>query len=215
MEKLLKRASEHGDLKNRSQQVADSSSAQQQQQQLLLSSSDDDEENESKVIANCKLALEQTQALRMANPQLLRPEDYVRLMRLNSFLLKNRSSTPPSPPLPTSPFPFFFDNHQNEGGGLAESEMKDGCINDECMVNIRCKCCCYDTSNNDIKLVNRIKKSTEACLAKNHQRVTSAANRFELNVEAKGTFCSYVAFVTSYVIFLFIVTLLLSRIGKI
>lgn len=184
-----------------------------------LSSSDDDEttENESKIIADCKLALEQTQALRMANPQLLRPEDYVRLMRLNSFLLNeiNRSSTTP----PTPPFPKIFQNDAKKNSDDEEEKKDgyydDGCIDEECMVNNRCSC--YDISNNNnnnLNLVNRVKKCTEPSLLGANDHHKSVASKFELNIKAKG-FCSYVAFVISYVIFLFMITLLLSRIGKI
>lgn len=167
-------------------------------QQLSSSDDDDDEtaaENESKIIADCKLALEQTQALRMANPQLLRPEDYVRLMRLNSFLLNeiNRATPPPS-------------NFEE----VVEKDCCDVCNEEECMVNNRCSC--YDISNNNnLNLVNRVKKCTEPSLLGANDR---ASSKFELNIRAKG-FCSYVAFVISYVIFLFMITLLLSRIGKI
>lgn len=168
-------------------------------QQLSSSDDDDDEtaENESKIIADCKLALEQTQALRMANPQLLRPEDYVRLMRLNSFLLNEINRATPPPP-----------NIEE----VVEKDCCDVCNEEECMVNNRCSC--YDISNNNnnnLNLVNRVKKCTEPSLLGANDR---ASSKFELNIRAKG-FCSYVAFVISYVIFLFMITLLLSRIGKI
>lgn len=212
LEKLLKRASEYDvSVKNRSQQVPDSS------KQQLSSSDDDDEttENESKIIADCKLALEQTQALRMANPQLLRPEDYVRLMRLNSFLLNeiNRSFTTP----PTPPFPITSDaknsNEEEEKDG-DDDDYYDGCNDEEFMVNNRCSCYDISNDNNNLNLVNRVKKCTyeSSLLGANGQM--PVASKFELNIKAKG-FCSYVAFVISYVIFLFMITLLLSRIGKI
>lgn len=179
LEKLLKRANEYDVSKNHHNTVDASK---------LTSSDDDDEvaENESQLIADCKLALEQTQALRMANPQLLRPEDYVRLMRLDSFLLRNKKILNQLSP----------DNN-NDG----DDYNNDDCNNEEeCMVNIRCKC--VDDSIN-LKLVNnRIRGANDI------------ANRLELHLTSKGI-CSYVAFVTSYVIFLFMITLLLSRIGKI
>ena len=115
-------------------------------------------------------------------------------MRLNSFLLNeiNRASTPPPPP----------SKNSNE---------EDCC--DKCMVNNRCSCYDISNNNNNLNLVNRVKKcSTEPSLLGANDNDTN--NKFELNIRAKG-FCSYVAFVISYVIFLFMITLLLSRIGKI
>lgn len=135
--------------------------------------------DENKFIADCKLALEHTQALRQtaANSQLLRPEDYV---RLESFLFNviNRSPSP-----------------------------NNSCDNRECsMVDIRCRHCFnQDFSSTD----NRQKDSNEMC-----NNFKPSTSKFKLSLETKG-FCSYVTFVASYVIFLFIVTFLLSRIGKI
>lgn len=132
------------------------------------------EDDESKFIADCKLALEHTQALRQAsaNPQLLRPEDYV---RLESFLLNviNRCTSP-------------------------SHSCKSECTK---KVDIRCD----DDDDEDLM-------SCRSLSLDNPQ--TRVAISVKEKVDSKG-FCSYVTFVASYVIFLFIVTLLLSRIGKI
>lgn len=130
--------------------------------------SDEEEEGgeEFKFIADCKMALEHTQALRQAsaNPQLLRPEDYV---RIESFLLNvmNRCTSP---------------SHS-------------------CNSSIECQ---DSMSIRDSSLFN-----SRNCTGVNLKRSASRG-------ESKGFF-SYVIFVASYVIFLFIVTFLLSRIGKI
>lgn len=128
------------------------------------------EDDESKFIADCKLALEHTQALRQAsaNPQLLRPEDYV---RLESFLLNviNRCTSP-------------------------SHSCKSECTK---KVDIRCD----DDDDEDMM----------SCRDSLQSRVAISVKE---KIDSKG-FCSYVTVVASYVIFLFIVTLLLSRIGKI
>jgi hypothetical protein len=132
-----------------------------------ISSSDDDEDNDQKLILDSQSNLEQTQALRSANPQLLRPEDYVRL-RIDSFLIEN--SEP-----------------------------------DSCMVKqVRC------SNNNLVNRYNSVyaKAPDMSCFRQKPNSQTTTI------VHSKG-FCSYVTFVTSYIIFLFIVTLLLSRIGQI
>lgn len=129
----------------------------QQSSKVISSSSDDETTQENKAILESEKALEQTQSLQMANPQLLRPEDYVRL-RLNSFLNKNETMV----------------------------------TNDRCsdMNVMNCK------NNKLLGLGNRCHKSNDELIG------------------SKG-FCSYVTFVTSYVIFLVIITFLLSQIGKI
>lgn len=115
----------------------------------ISSSDEEDNDNDSKkILAESLKSLEQTQSLRMANAQLLRPEDYVRL-RLNSFLLKNETV-----------------------------------VN-----NVRC--------SRDVSIET----------AYRHKRKPKT-------IDEKG-FSSYVLFVASYIVLLFIVTFLLSQIGKI
>lgn len=122
--------------------------------------------DESKLIADCKVVLENTRALKLAstNPQLLRPEDYV---RIESFLLNvmNRCTSSSS---------------HSCNNSMVESKLciRDSLFNSENSTGVNIK-----------------------------YRRTSRA-------DSKGIF-SYVTFVASYVIFLFIVTFLLSRIGKI
>lgn len=128
------------------------------------SSSSDHSDNElsdldmMKILAECKTNLERTEALRMANPQLLRPEDYV------SFET--------------------FHSEDSETNLLVK--------------HVRC-------GNDNDKFVNRYRKTLA-------DAVDWRGVRKKRHV--KG-FCHYVTFVTSYVIFLFIVTLLITQIGKI
>lgn len=130
------------------------------QKQISSSDEEDDGTNDvMKILNDSKTNFEQTETLRMANPQLLRPEDYVRL-RLNSFLMKN----------------------------------------DLMVKQVRC-------SNESYSLDNRHKNNS----------IEAGFNKMKPELEmirAKG-FCSYVSFVAIYITFLFIVTFLLSRIGKI
>lgn len=117
------------------------------------------EENLLKVLAECKTNLERTEALRMANPQLLRPEDYV---SFETFL-----------------------SEESETNLLVK--------------HVRC-------GNDNDKFVSRYRK----ILADADDWHGTRKKRRDV----KG-FCHYVTFVTSYVIFLFIVTLLITQIGKI
>jgi hypothetical protein len=131
--------------------------------QSYKSSSSDHSDNEfsdkniQKILAECKANLERTEALRMANPQLLRPEDYV------SF------ETFPS------------DDSQTN---LMVEHVRCGRDNDKfCFVNNR-----NFNSRGHFRPAKRQKGS-----------------------RVKG-FIHYVTFVTSYVIFIFIVTLLITQI---
>lgn len=127
--------------------------------QSYKSSSSDHSDNELndknilKILTECKTNLERTEALRMANPQLLRPEDYV------SF------ETFPS------------DDSQTN---LTVKHVRCGHDSDKFVVNS-----------------NRYRGHFQP--AKTQKR------------RVKGFF-HYVTFVTSYVIFLFIVTLLITQI---
>lgn len=120
------------------------------QQQSYKSSSSDHSDNEIsdkdilKILDECKANLERTEALRMANPQLLRPEDYVSFETFHSEDIRTN---------------------------LMVKHVRCGRDNDKFVVNNRGK---------------RQKK------------------------RVKG-FVHYVTFVTSYVIFLFIVTLLITQ----
>lgn len=128
------------------------------------SSSSDHSDNEFsdknilKILAECKTNLERTEALRMANPQLLRPEDYV------SFET--------------------FHSEDSQSNLLVK--------------NVRC--------GNDKTLINRYRKYAD----------TPGVRRLVVKDKArvKG-FCYYVTFVTSYVMFLFIVTFLIRQVEKI
>lgn len=125
-----------------------------------ISSSDDEETKANEIIAECEKMLEQTQKLKNADSQFLKPEDYVRL-RLNSFLDKN------------------------------EVMVKNArCSSDNEVIN------CKINNNKSLELGKKSHKTSDELIG------------------SKG-FCSYVSFVTSYIIFLIIVTFLLSRIGKI
>jgi hypothetical protein len=130
--------------------------------------------DERKFISDCKIVLEQTQALRQAsaNPQLLRPEDYV---RIESFLLN------------------YVMNRCTSSSHSCNSSM----------VETKCKC-----FNQNIPPSDRLLFISKTCTG------VSLKQSVESRAESKGFF-SYVTFVASYVIFLFIVTYLLSRIGKI
>lgn len=141
-----------------------------QQSSKVISSSDDSggEEEAAKenklILGECEKMLEQTQTLQMANPQLLRPEDYVRLRLNNTFLDKN------------------------------DVMVKNARCSDSEVIQCKNK---YDENNDKyLELGKRRHKSNDELIG------------------SKG-FCSYVSFVTSYIIFLVIVTFLLSRIGKI
>lgn len=132
------------------------------------SSSSDHSDNElsdkniMKILAECKSNLERTEALRMANPQLLRPEDYV------SFET------------------FHSDDSQTN---LMVKQVR----------------CGNEDDDNDLFVVNRYRKNPADA------DVSRGARKKR---RVKG-FCHYVTFVTSYVIFLFIVTLLITKIEKI
>lgn len=126
------------------------------QQTSAVSSSEDEASQVNKVILECEGALEQTQSLQIANSQLLKPEDYVRL-RLYSFL----------------------DNN--------EAMVKNARCSNTQVIN--CK------HNKSLDIGKR-----------------SIQSKDEL-IGSKG-FCSYVFFVTSYVIFLVIITYLLNQIGN-
>lgn len=127
------------------------------------SSSSDHSDNElsdkniSKILAECKVNLERTEALRMANPQLLRPEDYVSFETFHS---------------------------------------------DDSQTNFMVKQVRCGNDDND-KFVNRYRK--------NRADVVRRGTRKERHV--KG-FCHYCCFVVTYVIFIFIVTLLITQIEK-
>lgn len=132
------------------------------------SSSSDHSDNEFsdknilRILAECKTNLERTEALRQANPTLLRPEDYV------SFET--------------------FPSDDSESNLLVKS--------------VRC-----GNDNNNNKLISRYRKS--------HDRADAIVRRgYREKRRVKG-FCHYVTFVTSYVMFLFIVTLLITQIEKI
>lgn len=113
-----------------------------------------------KILAECKTNLERTEALRMANPQLLQSQDYV-----------------------------SFETFHSDGSQtnlLVKNSVR----------------CGNDIDNN--KSLNRYRK---------HQPDgVKRGNNQKRNV--KG-FCHYVTFVTSYVMFLFIVTLLITQIENI
>lgn len=113
-----------------------------------------------RVLAECKTNLERTEALRMANPQLLRPEDYV------SF----------------------------------ETFHSDDSQSNLLVKNVRCG------NDSDNKLMDRYRK--------HHASDAGVRRDTKKNERVKG-FCHYVTFVTSYVMFLFIVTLLITQIEKI
>lgn len=132
--------------------------------QSYKSSSSDHSDNEFSdknilnLLAECKTNLERTEALRMANPQLLRPEDYVSFETFHSD-----------------------DSRENF---LVE--------------NVRCG------NNNDKSLEGRYRKHHDGAVGR-------AAVKDKESV--KG-FCHYVTFVTSYVMFLFIVTFLITQIER-
>lgn len=136
--------------------------------QSYKSSSSDHSDNELnskdvlKILAECKLNLERAEALRMANAQLLLPEDYVRL---------------------------FETIHSDDS--QANLMVK----------HVRC-----GKDNNNKNLINRYRKT--------HNADSSVERGAKESKPVKG-FCHYVTFVTSYVIFLFIVTLLITQIDKI
>lgn len=133
--------------------------------QSYKSSSSDHSDNELsskdilKILTECKLNLERTEALRMANAQLLRPEDYVSFVET-----------------------FHSDDSQ------ANLLVK----------HVRCG------KDNNKNLINRYRKTHNA----------DAGRGAKDGIAVKG-FCHYVTFVTSYVMFLFIVTLLITQIDKI
>lgn len=117
------------------------------------------DKNIMKILAECKTNLERTEALRMANPQLLRTEDYV------SFET--------------------FHSDDSKTNLLVKNSVR----------------CGNDTDN---KLISRYRK--------HHADTVKRGGKEKRRV--KG-FCHYVTFVTSYVMFLFIVTLLITQFEKI
>lgn len=133
--------------------------------QSYKSSSSDHSDNELssknilKILTECKLNLERTEALRMANAQLLRPEDYVSFETFHS---------------------------------------------DDSQTNLLVKHVRCGKDNNNKILVNRYRKTHNA----------DAGVKRKDKRPVKG-FCHYVTFVTSYVMFIFIVTLLITQIDKI
>lgn len=148
------------------------------------SDSEINDKNLLRILAECRANLDRTEALKRADPQLLRPEDYVSLE------------------------PSFV--HSNDDNSHYDDVVV---MHNEIDVNKNVRCGHVEQTTKLMKAKTKLKSAAAALVhfethADQHNGTIKNSSRSRHDV--KGFF-HYVLFVTSYVILLFILTLLITR----
>lgn len=158
------------------------------------SSSSDHSDNEIndknllKILAECRANLDRTEALKRANPQLLRPEDYVSFKK--SFLHSDESHS---------------ENVVMKNEKIINKNVRCGHVEETKISKIKTKSRHKSlVTQFDVQEMNSMNQKTPAGM---HNGLTKNSRRSH---DVKGFF-HYVFFVTIYVILLFILTLLITQ----